>query len=123
MSNTIEQNRLLVASVGLLIGGLIASALPKFKAEDSLLGDASDAVKKRAQEAAARGFESAKGAADQIISKVAQQTQAEGLTPDALARGAQDVSQRIQRVAERAVTTAFDPDTENHAQGNGEHHG
>ena len=123
MGNTIEQNPLLVAGFGLLLGGLIASALPKFQPEDALIGNASDAVKKRAQEAAARGFENAKGAADQIIGNVAQQAQAEGLTPDALARGAEDVSQRIQRVAERAVTTAFDPDTENHAQGNGEHHG
>jgi hypothetical protein len=80
-------------------------------------------VKKRAQEAAAHGVEAAKGAADEIIDKVAQQARAEGLTPDGLASGAQEVSQRVQRVAERAVTTAFELDTENHAQGNGEHHG
>ena len=123
VSNAIEQNPLLVAGVGLLLGGLIASALPKFQAEDALLGDASSALKKRAQEAAARGFESVKGAADEIIGNVAQQAQAEGLTPDGVARGASDISQRITRVAERAVTTAFDPDTENHAQGSGEHHG
>jgi hypothetical protein len=120
---TIEQNPLLVAGVGLLLGGLIASALPKSQAEDALLGDASSAVKKRAQEAAARSFASAKGAADEIVGNVAQQAQSEGLTPDALARGAEDVSQRIQRVAERAVSTTFDPDTEKHAQGSGEHHG
>jgi hypothetical protein len=120
---TIEQNPLLVAGVGLLLGGLIASALPKSQAEDALLGDASSAVKKRAQEAAARSFASAKGAADEIVGNVAQQAQSEGLTPDALARGAEDVSQRIQRVAERAVATTFDPDTEKPAQGSGEHHG
>jgi hypothetical protein len=120
---TIEQNPLLVAGVGLLLGGLIASALPKSQAEDALLGDASSAVKKRAQEAAAGGFESAKGAADEIVGTVAQQAQSEGLTSDALARGAEDVSQRIQRVAERAVSTTFDPDTKKHAHGSGEHHG
>jgi hypothetical protein len=120
---TIEQNPLLVAGVGLLLGGLIASALPKSQAEDALLGGASSAVKKRAQEAAARSFASAKGAADEIVGNVAQQAQSEGLTPDALARGAEDVSQRIQRVAERAVATTFDPDTEKPAQGSGEHHG
>jgi ElaB/YqjD/DUF883 family membrane-anchored ribosome-binding protein len=123
MSDTIAQNPLLVVGVGLLLGGLIASALPKFQVEDSVMGGASTAVRKRAQEAAAHGVEAAKGAADEIIDKVAQQARAEGLTPDGLASGAQEVSQRVQRVAERAVTTAFELDTENHAQGNGEHHG
>jgi ElaB/YqjD/DUF883 family membrane-anchored ribosome-binding protein len=123
INDTIAENPLLVAGVGLVLGGLIASALPKFQVEDSLLGGASSALKKRAQEAAAHGVEAAKGATDEILGKVAQQARAEGLTPDALARSAQDVSQRIQRVAERAVTTAFDPDTENQAEGNGEHHG
>ena len=108
INDTIAENPLLVAGVGLVLGGLIASALPKFQVENSLLGGTSSAVKKRAQ---AHGVEAAKGAADEILGKVAQQARAEGLTPDALARGAQE---RIQRVAERAVTTAFDPDTENH---------
>lgn len=123
INDTIAENPLLVAGVGLVLGGLIASALPKFQVEDSLLGGASSALKKQAQEAAAHGFATAKGAADEILGEVAQQARAEGLTLDAVARGAQDVSQRIQRVAERAVTTAFDPDTEDHAEGNGEHHG
>ena len=123
MKDTVVQNPLLVAGVGLLLGGLIASALPKFQAEDALLGDASTAMKKRAQDAAARGFETAKGAADEIISNAAQKAQAEGLTPDGLARGAQDFSQRVQRVAERAVNTAFKPEVENQEPGTGEHHG
>ena len=41
---TIEQNPLLVAGVGLLVGGLIASALPRSEIEDDLVGDASTAV-------------------------------------------------------------------------------
>src|SRR6185437_12501305 len=60
---TVEQNPLLVAGVGLLIGGLIASALPRSDIEDGLVGDASSAAKSRAQEAASQGFEAAKGAA------------------------------------------------------------
>ncbi|HEY8670465.1 MAG TPA: hypothetical protein VIL63_06490, partial [Terriglobales bacterium] len=38
---TVEQNPLLVAGVGLLIGGLIASALPRSDIENGLIGDAS----------------------------------------------------------------------------------
>jgi hypothetical protein len=106
----VENNPLLVAGVGLLIGGLIASALPKSATEEELLGQTSSAMKRRAREAAAAGFETAKGATGEILSNVAQQAAAEGLTPEGLAEGAEDVGQRLQRVAERAVTTAFDPD-------------
>jgi hypothetical protein len=123
VSSTIQQNPLLVAGVGLLLGGLIASVLPKLDAEDALMGEASSAVKKRAQDVAARGVEAAKGATDEIIGNVTQQAQSEGLTPDDLARGAQDLGQRSHRVAERAVTTAFDPDNEQHKTGSGEHRG
>jgi hypothetical protein len=108
--DTVQQNPLLVAGVGLLIGALIASALPKSDLEQNLAGDASNAVKRKAREAAAAGFDAAKGATGEILTNVAQQAAAEGLTPDGLARSAQDVGQRVQRVAERAVTTAFDPD-------------
>ena len=108
--DTFQQNPLLVAGVGLLIGALIASALPKSDIEENLAGDASNAVKRKAREAAAAGFDAAKGATGEILANVAQQATAEGLTPDGLARSAQDVGQRVQRVAERAVTTAFDPD-------------
>jgi ElaB/YqjD/DUF883 family membrane-anchored ribosome-binding protein len=108
--DSIQKNPMLVAGLGLLVGGLIASILPKSEIETNLVGDASDTVKRKARQAAAAGFESAKGATGEILANVAQQASAEGLTPDALAESAQDVRERIQRVAERAVTTAFDPD-------------
>lgn len=107
---TIQQNPLLVAGVGLLIGGFLASLLPKSEIEESLAGGVSNTMKQKAREAAAAGFEAAKGATGEILANVAQQAEAEGLTPEGLARGAQDVTRRIQRVAEHAVTTAFDPD-------------
>ena len=118
VSDSIQRNPLLVASVGLLVGGLIASILPRSETEERLVGDASNTVKDRARQAAGSGFESAKGAVGEIAANVARQASAEGLTPDGLAQGAQDVGQRLQRVAERAVTTAFDPEEhdENHHQ-------
>jgi hypothetical protein len=110
MRETIEQNPLLVAGAGLLLGGLIASALPKLEMEENLMGDASKEARRRAQEAAARGFETAKGAADEIVTNVARKAEAEGLTPDGLAQSAQDFGQRLRRVAERGITTAFEPE-------------
>ena len=93
-----------------MLGGLIASALPKLDMEEDMMGDASREARRRAAEAAARGFEAAKGAADEIVSNVARKAEAEGLTPDGLARGAQDVGERLQKVVERGITTAFEPE-------------
>ena len=122
--DTIEQNPLLVAGVGLLLGGLIASALPRSEIEENLVGEASATTKRRAQEAAAQGFEAAKGAAGEIIENVARQAGTEGLTPEALDASAKDIGQRIRRVAESAVTTAFNPDDPNQSNtGGGNNHG
>jgi hypothetical protein len=111
---TIEKNPLLVAGVGLLIGGLIASSLPRSDIEDGLVGDASTAVKRRAQAAASQGFDAAKDAVGEVYDEATLQADAEGLTPDGIGKAAQDLGQRVRRVAESAVTTAFEPRQENY---------
>src|SRR5450631_1435469 len=121
---TIEQNPLLVAGVGLLFGGLIASALPRSEFEDDLVGDTSDAAKRRAQTAASQGFDAAKGAVGEVYNETARQAEAEGLTADGIGKAAQDISQRVRRVAEAAVTTAFEPSKQDHqpiAHGENDH--
>jgi hypothetical protein len=111
---TIEQNPLLVAGVGLLVGGLIASALPRSDIEDDLVGYSSTAVKRRAQTAAWQGFDTAKNVVGEVVDEATRQAQEEGLTPDGIAKAAQDVGQRVRRVAETAVTTAFEPTQDDH---------
>jgi hypothetical protein len=113
---TIEQNPLLVAGVGLLIGGLIASAIPRSDIEDGLVGDASAAVKRHAQAAASQGFDAAKKSAGEVYDEASRQAEEEGLTPNGIGEAAQDLGQRLRRVAESAVTTAFEPAQENHHQ-------
>jgi hypothetical protein len=121
---TIEQNPLLVAGVGLLLGGLIASALPRSDLEDNLVGEASEAAKNRARDAASRGFDVAKDAAGEIFENVARQAGTEGLTSEGLDTAAKDIGQRVRRVAEAAVTTAFEPDNASTTSaGGGELHG
>jgi hypothetical protein len=122
--DTIQENPLLVAGVGLLVGGLIASALPKSELEENLAGDVAAAAKRRASEAASKGFDAAKGAAGEILENVARQAGAEGLTPDKLDESAREIGQRVRRVAESAVTTAFDPDKSPQSNtGGGNQHG
>jgi len=45
-----DSNPLLVAGVGLLVGGLIASALPRSEFEDDLVGDARRGAQKKDDE-------------------------------------------------------------------------
>lgn len=112
-TDTLEQNPLAVAGVGLLIGGLIASALPRTEMEDELLGETSQSVKRRARSAASRGFDAAKDAANEGARRAYQQAEQEGLDPDGLRDTMSDVGERVKRVAEAAVTTAFEPPDEN----------
>lgn len=79
---TIEQNLLLVAGVGLVVGGLIASALPRSEFEDELIGDTSSAAKRQVQAAAAKGFDTAKTAIGEIYDETSRQAEAEGLTTE-----------------------------------------
>jgi hypothetical protein len=116
---TIEQNPLVVAGVGLLIGGLIASALPRSDIEDGLMGETSNSLKSRAQDAASQGIDAAKAAVGDVYDNAVQQAEAEGLTPDALSEAAQDIGQRVRRVAESAVTTAFEPQNQSQQNTNG----
>jgi hypothetical protein len=113
---TIEGNPFLVAGVGLLVGGLIASALPRSDIEDEVVGGTAIAVKRRAQTAAAAGLGAAKQAVSGAYDEATKQAEAEGLDPDGMKRAARDVGHRVRRVAEAAVATAFEPSQENHSQ-------
>src|SRR4051794_38123708 len=116
---TIEQHPLIVAGVGLLVGGLIASALPRSQIEAGVIGAASTAVKRRAQAAAAQGIDAAKEAVGDVYDQTMRQAQAEGLTPDALGKTAEDIGQKLRHVAESAVTTAFEPQNQLQQNTNG----
>ena len=56
-----------------------------------------------------QGIDAAKDVAGDVYDTAVRQAEAEGLTPDALDDAAQDLGQRVRRVAESAVTTAFEP--------------
>ena len=99
----------MIAGVGLLIGGLIAAALPRSDIEDGWVGDGSSSVKRRAQAAASQGIDAAKDVVADVYNKATQQAEAEGLTPNALGKAAEDIGNRARRVAESAVKAVFEP--------------
>lgn len=108
--DAIDQNPLIAAGFAMVIGGLIASALPKLDIEDDLMGEASDDVRRRATDAASETFDTAKSAATEVISQVSKKAEEEGLSPAGLASTVEDVGERLKNVAERGITTAFEPD-------------
>jgi hypothetical protein len=116
ISRTFQQNPLLVSSLGLLVGALIASALPPSAIEDDLIGDASTAVRRGAQSAVSQGLEAAKSAAREVVDEAVGQAETEGLTSEGIGEAADDLGRRVRRVAESALSTAFDPDKNNPQQ-------
>jgi hypothetical protein len=114
---TLEENPLLVAGVGLFIGGVIASALPRSELEEELMGEAARSAKQRARAAADRGINAVSDAAQEGVRHAARQADAEGLNADRVNEAVRDIGQRVRRVAEAAVTTAFEPSEENERSG------
>jgi hypothetical protein len=120
---TIEQHPLLIAGVGLAIGGLLASVLPRTDFEDDLVGKTSSSVKHRAQAAASQGLEAARNTVGEVYDEATRQAEAEGLDVDGLRSTARDLGQRVRRVAETAVTTAFEPAEDGHpSNAHGDNH-
>jgi hypothetical protein len=107
LAETYEQNPLLIAGVGLAVGALIASSLPTTTAENRMLGDTSEKLRRRASEAAAQGLDAAKGLATDVVDAAGQ----EGLSPAGLSNAADEVTQKARSVADRAVKTAFGDST------------
>jgi len=110
LMDTVQEHPLAVAGLGLLIGGLIASALPRSDLEDQLVGDASSGLKTGARDAASRGVAAARGVVNGVYDDVAQRADEHGLTPDHLGEALSDLGERVRNVADAAVTTAFEPD-------------
>jgi hypothetical protein len=100
MKQTVNDHPLLVAGAGLLIGGLIASAFPRVRAEGRRVGRK---VGERAQEAVARGADKTR-AAFQGASRAAEE---QGLTSEDIAENVRDIGQRVRKVAE-AATASFE---------------
>jgi hypothetical protein len=107
VSEIIQRSPLLVGGVGLTIGMLIASALPKSDIEKDIMGSASADVRKRANEFASRQLDTVKGLASEAIADLAADANNEGLMPADLNAATEDLGRRVRKVAESATDAAF----------------
>jgi len=100
---TIESHPFLVGGVGLLIGAVIASALPVSQAENRLFGDTSDNFKNRARDMASEGLEVAKTAAQGVYQESVSRAQKEGLSPEGVRQTVKGVGDKVKNVVQQAA--------------------
>ena len=107
-SKVIRDNAALIGGLGVAIGAILAASLPSTRVEASVVGKASDQVKRAAGSAAQSGFEAAK---DTVLSAAdaAARSVSEADLGGHASRITEDVTERLKEVAEDVVTTAFDP--------------
>ena len=112
-SKVIRDNAALIGGLGVAIGAILAASLPSTRAEASVIGNASDRVKRAAGSAAQSGFEAAK---DTVLSAAdaAARSVSEADLGGHASRITEGVTERLKEVADDVVTTAFDPSRNPH---------
>jgi hypothetical protein len=104
----IGHNTALIGGLGLAIGAIIAASLPATRAEATVMGRASDGVKRAAGDAAQSGFEAAKDAAVSMADAAAKSVADADLGGHA-SRMTQTMTGTLKEVADDVVTAAFNP--------------
>ena len=112
-SDAIGRYPLVVAGAGLLLGALVAAAIPRFKIEDELMGDASAELQARARKATGQGLDQINEKVGDIALAVADKVKGEGLDLDGLGEKLHDVGSRVRRVAVRGLNTAIESQDDN----------
>ena len=107
VGETIQQYPLFVGGVGLALGMLLASALPRSDLETTVMGNASAGAKKRAGELASQGFDAAKSVASSTISNVVDHAGQEGLNTADLNEATEDFGRRVRKVVDSAADAAL----------------
>jgi hypothetical protein len=111
---TVSKNPMLVAGIGLLLGGLIASALPRSRVEDGVMGAAASGARKRARDTLDQGVEAVKDTASAVVESVTSSAEQEGFTADDLGNGAREIGQRARKVAEAGIAAMDVPSQNKH---------
>ena len=104
----IGDNAVLIGSLGIAIGAIIAASLPATRAEASVLGGTSEGVKRAVGDAAQSGFEAAKDAAVSMAD-AAVKSVAEADLGGHARRIAENMTGTLKDAADDVVKTAVNP--------------
>jgi ElaB/YqjD/DUF883 family membrane-anchored ribosome-binding protein len=76
----LHEQPLLMAGVGVALGAVLAALLPTTRAENRLLGETSDRLKKRIRDTAAQQYETVKDTAGELVEQAKAVAEREGVT-------------------------------------------
>ena len=107
LMDVIEKNPLLVAGVGLAIGGFIAASVPSTDTEHEWFGKRSDQLKEKAQQAAAGGVERAKDMTAALAGDAVAAAAREGLSSDGLKKAVEGITAGVKSVADKGMQAAL----------------
>ena len=110
---TIRDNLVLIGSLGVAIGAILAASLPTSRPESEVFGRSSSKVKRAAAAAAQSGFEMAKDAAFSTADAAARSVAEADLGAHA-SRMTDEAADTLKTVTEDVITTAFEPSHDNH---------
>ena len=98
-----ENHPFVVGGIGLLVGAVIASALPVSQAENRLFGDNSEHLKNRARDLAAEGVNVAAAAAQSVYEESVSRVQEQGLSSASVREIVKDVGDKVKDVVQQAT--------------------
>lgn len=114
VNETVSNHPLLMAGIGLVVGGLIASAIPRLRAEKKILGPTARKLREQAEDTVNRGVETVKQKGREVYQSAVEAAEDQGLTPDNLGDQVRNIGERARKVAEAAASTFESPSQNKH---------
>lgn len=108
MLETFYQQPLVLGALGVAVGAALGAALPPTDAEDELMGDTSDRIKRRAEATGREQVAKARATAEAAVAAGRAEADRQGLSADAAKTAADSVRNKVERVAEAATEAAKD---------------
>ena len=102
LSETFERQPLLVGVLGLAIGAVIATAFPKTRIEEDMVGDQAESIKQKVGDFVSEQAQNLGEVANRTIDAVKEEAVTQGLTPAALKEGVAAVRDKATKAASSA---------------------